>query len=239
MNLPVCVYPAYVEYNPLANVDDGSCATLQGCTANDVVNMDGYDYSVVQIGSQCWFKENLRTALYANGDPIPNLTNGEWTSTTSGAQAIYDNSDANLITYGRLYNWFAVADSRGLCPSGWHVPTDGEWMTLEMELGMTSSEANDSGWRGTDQGAQMKSSPSDSPSWNGTNTSGFSALPGGLRGDYYGYFGFEGYNGYWWSASPYGTSVAWVRFLYSDCDNVDRSLYSLRIGFSVRCLRDE
>ena len=85
-----------------------------------------------------------------------------------------------LIT-AALYNWYAVDDARGLCPSGWHVPTDGEYMTLEMALGMSESEANDTGWRGTDQGTQMKSSPSDDPSWNGTNTSGFSALAGGSR----------------------------------------------------------
>ena len=105
-----------------------------------------------------------------------------------GAQAIYNNDASNLADYGRLYNWYAVDDARGLCPSGWHVPTDGEYMTLEMELGMSESEANGQGWRGTDQGTQMKSSASDSPSWDGTNTSGFSGLAGGYRshsGDFY------------------------------------------------------
>ena len=143
---------------------------------------------------------------------------------------------ANLGNYGRLYNWYAVDDARGLCPSGWHVPTDGEYMTLEMELGMSSSEANSSGWRGTDQGAQMKASASDSPSWNGTNSSGFSALPGGYR-DFNGYFDNGGnVAAHFWSSSPSGS--AWHRILSSGYGNVYRHLYDQRNGFSVRCVRD-
>ncbi len=210
----------------------------------DAVSFDNYDYETVQIGSQCWFAENLRTEHYANGDAITgNLSASEWTSTSSGAQAIYDNDVLYLETFGRLYNWYAVDDSRGLCPSGWHVPTDGEWMTLEMELGMTSSEANSTGWRGTDQGAQLKASPSCDPSWNGTNISGFSALPGGYRYANLGHFSFAGDRGYWWSASQNASSYPWCRFLYSDDDFVNRYSGSTngfipQGGFSVRCLRE-
>ena len=224
-------------------------ATSSSCSGT--VRFDGYDYRIVEIGSQCWFAENLRSVHYANGDAIPgNLNDAEWTSTSSGAQTVYgegsstvyngsDDEVANLETYGRLYNWYAVDDSRGLCPSGWHVPTDGECMSLEMELGMSSSAAANIGYRGTDQGAQLKASAADSPSWNGTNTSGFSALPGGLRNGYNGDFSNEGYGGYWWSASPYGPSYAWNRKLYSGSDDVDRYYNLHRYGFSVRCLRDE
>jgi len=213
-------------------------ATSSSCSGT--VRFDGYDYRIVQIGSQCWFAENLRTEHYANGDAIPgNLRRSKWASASSGAQAIYDNGRANLKAYGRLYNWYAVDDPRGLCPSGWHVPTDGEWTTLEMELGMTSSEANDTGWRGTDQGAQMKSSSSDDPSWDGTNASGFSALPGGWRSYFDGIFSNGGNNSDWWSASPSGSSNAWSRNLNSDDDDVGRYSFYLRSGFSVRCLRDE
>ena len=101
--------------------------------------------------------------------------------TELGAQAIYNNDCSNLADYGRLYNWYAVDDARGLCPSGWHVPTDGEFMTLEMELGMSESEANRGRLARHRPRHQMKSSPEDSPSWNGTNTSGFSGLAGGVR----------------------------------------------------------
>ena len=145
---------------------------------------------------------------------------------------------ANLATYGRLYNWYAVNDARGLCPVGFHVPTDSEWMTLEMALGMTSAQANSTGWRGTDQASQLKASSNDSLPWNGTNTSGFSALPGGLRGYSNGAFDYLGDGGYWWSSSPSG-SDAWYRYLNSGGSNVGRGYDGyVRYGFSVRCVRD-
>ena len=209
---------------------------------------DGYTYDLLAIGDQCWFAENLRSEHYANGDVIPGeLNDGEWGSTTSGAVTVFgegtstvwsgsDDEVSNLADYGRLYNWYAVDDARGLCPSGWHVPTDGEFMTLEMELGMSESEANGTGWRGTDQGTQMKSSASDSPAWNGTNTSGFSALAGGYRVDN-GSFSDEGNYGCFWSSSPNG-ALAWYRLLSSGYTEVLRNFNLQREGFSVRCVRD-
>ena len=158
---------------------------------------------------------------------------GEGTSTVwSGS----DDEVSNLADYGRLYNWYAVDDARGLCPSGWHVPTDGEFMTLEMELGMSESEANGTGWRGTDQGTQMKSSASDSPAWNGTNTSGFSGLAGGYR-VYTGELHDEGNYGYFWSASANG-ALAWYRLLSSGYTEVSGTTTFSESGFSVRCVRD-
>ncbi|MDB4587661.1 fibrobacter succinogenes major paralogous domain-containing protein [bacterium] len=218
-------------------------------TCGNPVSYHGYDYETVLIGEQCWFAENLRTEHYGNGDAIAGELNDEdWSSTTAGAQAVYGEGASgcngecdeivNLDTFGRLYNWYAVDDARGLCPSGWHVPTDGEWMTLEMELGMSSSEANSTDWRGTDQGTQMKSSPSDTPSWNGTNLSGFSALAGGWRGFSSGDFGSGGSSCYWWSASLNGTSFAWIRYLGSDDVHVYRDDLNPRFGFSIRCVRD-
>ena len=201
------------------------------------VTFDGYTYDLVAIGDQCWFAENLRTEHYANGDAIPGeLSNSDWYETSIGAQAIYNNDDSFLSTYGRLYNWHAVDDLRGLCPSGWHVPTDGEYMILEMALGMSEADANSGNWRGTDQGTQMKSSPSDDPSWNGTNTSGFSALAGGLRYSG-GSFNFEGNRGYFWSSSLH-VAIAWSRSLYIENAEVGRYDYGPRWGFSVRCLKD-
>jgi uncharacterized protein (TIGR02145 family) len=151
-----------------------------------------------------------------------------------GSSAVYAGSSdevANLATYGRLYNWYAVNDSRGLCPSGFHVPSDGEWMTLEMALGMSSSQATSTGFRGTDQGTQMKTQ-----SWGGTNSSGFSALPGGGRNYHDGYFDDQGL-GLWWSSSPNGTD-AWYRYLLSGLSSVYRYYGYPRHGFSVRCVRD-
>ena len=247
---PGCTDPEAGNFNPEAVIEDGSCVDGPAeCGGASTVDFDGHTYDLVAIGDQCWFAENLRTEHYANGDAIPgDLSASEWASTSSGAQAVHGegssscegNCDevANLATYGRLYNWFAVDDPRGLCPSGWHVPTDGEWMTLEMELGMSSSEANSTGFRGTDQGAQLKSSSSDTPSWNGTNASGFSAFPGGSRDFSNGFFYDEGVSGFWWIASPIGATDAWIRGLWSSVDNVLRFSLDTRFGLSVRCVRD-
>jgi uncharacterized protein (TIGR02145 family) len=228
-----CTNSAFVEYNPLAIVDDGSCATLPGCTANDVVSMDGHEYSVVTIGVQCWFKENLRTTQYADGSAIPEVTDGTaWSSTNDGARTAPNDAASNsayfLGIYGYLYNWHAVNNSAGLCPTGWHVPTDGEWTELTNFLGGSSVAGN-----------KMKSSPSDEPFWNGNNSSGFSALPGGWRDPDYGSFGGEGSYGEYWSASPYGTQSAWKRNLAYGDGVVYRNRSDRRYGFSVRCLRDE
>ena len=238
-----CTDPAYLEYDVAANTDDGSCATLASTCVSPT--MDGYSYTVVEIGDQCWFAENLRTTVYGNGDVIPTgLTDGEWGSTTSGATAVYGEGSStcynyspdidacdeaqSLSEYGRLYNWYAVDDARGLCPSGWHVPTDGEWTDLEDFI--TSQ-----GFSGT-EGTALKSTYGWSGGGNGTDDFGFSALPGGSR--YYGFvfFLYAGYNGFWWSSSPSGGS-AWFRYLGNNDPDVSRSLNGPP-GFSVRCLRD-
>jgi uncharacterized protein (TIGR02145 family) len=229
-----CTDANAANFNPLAVIEDGSCTYGPAqCGGATTVTFDVHTYALVAIGTQCWFAENLSSDNYRNGDAIPgDLNNSQWTSTGSGAQAVYNNDSGSLATYGRLYNWYAVNDSRGLCPSGFHVPSDGEWMTLEMDLGMTSSEANATSWRGTDQGTQMKTS-----SWGGTNSSGFSALPGGGRSSGGGYFFDQGYFGYWWSSSPVG-NYAWYRYLGSGYSDVGRDDDYPRVGFSVRCVRE-
>jgi uncharacterized protein (TIGR02145 family) len=237
------------NFNPQAVIEDGSCTYGPAqCGGQSTVTFDGHTYALVGIGTQCWFKENLRNDNYRNGDPIPgNLNGSQWSSTAYGAQTVYGegsssvyagSSDevANLATYGRLYNWHATQDSRGLCPADFHVPSDGEWKTLEMALGMTPEQANALGWRGTDQGAQIKSTPADTPSWNGSNASGFSGWPVGYRG-LNGHFYFLGSSSYWWSSSPEGFD-AFARYLESGYASVYRYDYSPNAGFSVRCVRD-
>ena len=204
-------------------------ATASFTCGTSTVTFDGHDYSTVEIGAQCWFAENLRSTQYADGSSIAEVTdNSVWISTNDGARAAYNNDASNVTTYGYLYNWYAVDNSSGLCPTDWHVPTDEEWTALTTELGGESVA-----------GGKMKSSSTDSPSWNGNNSNGFSALPGGLRYDSNGYFNNEGSSGYWWSASPDGTSDAWYRRLGYAYDSVAQSSYGQRGGFSVRCLRDE
>ena len=223
------------------------CLSAGFNTCGDDIGYDGYNYETVQIGEQCWFAENLRNEHYGNGDVIPvELSDGDWSSTTNGAMTVYgegtstvysgsDDEVSNLADYGRLYNWYAV-NTGNLCPSGWHVPTDGDVMTLEMELGMSEAEANGTSDRGTDQGTQMKSSASDSPSWDGTNTSGFSGLAGGGRYNDGGFY-YGGNFGYFWSASAFGTN-AWYRALIGGNTEVNRYDSNRRNGFSVRCVLD-
>jgi uncharacterized protein (TIGR02145 family) len=231
-----CTDASAANFNPLAVIEDGSCTYGPAqCGGATTVTFDGHTYALVAIGTQCWFAENLRSDNYLNGDAIPgNLSDAQWTSTTSGAQTVYGegssavnagSSDevANLATYGRLYNWYAVNDSRGLCPSGFHVPSDGEWTVLENALGGSAVA-----------GTALKAA---SPAWDGTNSSGFSALPGGYRNGIYGDFFNQGNVGYSWSSSPSGAS-AWARDLYSGSSNVPRYYINPRHGFSVRCVRD-
>jgi len=202
-------------------------------SCGDPMNYHGYDYATVQIGDQCWFRENLRNEHYANGDAIPgDLSNSEWESTTEGAQAIYNNDASNLVDYGRLYNWYAVDDARGLCPTGWHVPTDGDFMTLEVELGLSEAEANSFGWRGSNQGYRMKSSIF----WDGSNTTGFSMLHGGLRNPN-GEFGFENNSGLVWSKSITANSGI-SRAFGTGYDSINKDSDHKNRGFSVRCLKD-
>ena len=197
----------------------------------------GYDYSTVQIGGQCWFSENLRSEDYRNGETISaGLSADEWGNSPTGAVASFQESVDSLEVYGRLYNWFAVVDSRGLCPSNWHVATDDEWKELEMSLGMSPEDTDGTYWRGSDQGTQLKSSNGWREDGDGTNTSGFSALPGGFRtaeGEFIDTYG----NGYWWSSSA-SNSNAWSRHLDWVDSRVYRLLHSQNRGYSVRCLKD-
>jgi uncharacterized protein (TIGR02145 family) len=196
------------------------------------VTYNGYTYSSVVLGNgQEWMAENLRTTNYRNGDPIPTgLDDATWSTTTAGAYAIYSNDNANDVIYGKLYNWYAVADSRDVCPIGWHLPTDGEWTTLTDYLGGEAVA-----------GGKMKTTGTQywfNPNQDATNESGFSGLPGGARSASSGNSYDVGNAGYWWSSTESSTTGAWFRFVMYIHDNVNRTGSSRRHGFSVRCLRD-
>ena len=219
----------------------------------DPLEYQGYDYETVQIGEQCWFAENLRAQNYRNGELIPSgLEDSAWQETSDGAVSVFGegasgcnhfspNGDAcdevwSLTEYGRLYNWYAVDDTRGLCPNEWHVPQDVEWQILEVALGMSQDEASTSGWRGTDQGRQLKSIYGWHSGLNGTNTSGFSGLPGGVR-NINGYMSSAGIDCIWWSSSLVD-SQAWYRYLSYAQEDILRTHGDHRLGHSVRCLKD-
>ena len=204
---------------------DGPVSPSWSC--GEAITYAGLGYSTVQIGDQCWFAENLRTTTYLNGDAIPqNLNDADWSSTTSGAMAFYQNDLTSQVAYGGLYNWYAVDDARGLCPSGWHVPTDGEWTVMTDHLGGEGIA-----------GSQMKAVYGWSNGDNGTNSSGFSGFAGGYRDYLNGNFFLAGNHAYWWSSSPNGSN-AWYRNLNSSGEYVSRSNNDPRFGFSVRCVRD-
>ena len=235
-----CTDAAATNYATNAVEDDGSCIYP--------VSFGGYTYDVVAIGDQVWFAENLRTTVYANGDSIAvYVSDSIWSTTTMGAVTIYGegdsdchhfapngdacDSDWSLSEYGRLYNWYAVDDARGLCPSGWHVPTDGEWTELEDYI---SSQ----GFSGTEHAA-LKSIygwVNTGSSGNGTDDFGFSAPPGGAR-HYSDFFYNAGSYGFWWSSSPNGGN-AWARNLNSNYPVIHQHFYNLQFGFSVRCIKD-
>ena len=208
-----------------------------------VTDIDGNVYQTVQIGDQVWMAENLKVTHYRNGDAIPNVTsNSEWAGLSTGAYCAYDDNESNADTYGYLYNWYAIDDSRNIAPEGWHVPTDAEWKELEMQLGMSQSEADDTGWRGTNEGSKLAGNAAlwhNGDLENNTNfgTSGFNALPGGYR--YYGgYYGDMGYGGYFWSSTESGSDDAWSRTLGYGSSEVYRYYSYKPGGFSVCCLRD-
>jgi uncharacterized protein (TIGR02145 family) len=185
----------------------------------------------ITIGNQAWSSTNLNVSSYRNGDVIPQVTDQTtWNSLTTGAWCWYNNDSVTYAaTYGKLYNWYAVNDTRGLAPSGWHIPTDAEWTILTNYLGGTSIA-----------GGKMKKNGTSnwkSPNTGATNESGFSALPGGSR-ESDGAFTNVGNFGCWWSASENTPTTA--RFSYLDysfagvlilTDNKKRA-------FSVRCVRD-
>jgi len=204
------------------------------CGTSTVSDVDNNVYNTVQIGTQCWTQSNLKVSKYRNGDNIPTgLSNSAWQNTTSGAYAIYNNDPVNDGLYGKLYNHYAVTDSRGLCPTGWHVPSDAEWTTLENQLGGSSVAG------GALKSTAMQPTPGgwNSPNTGATNSSGFTALPGGLR-YFFGGFTNMPSDGYWWSSSVSSGSYAWDRDLYNGYSTINRSYYSRTYGFSVRCCRD-
>jgi len=183
----------------------------------------------VVIGTQQWMEKNLDVMTYRNGDVIPQVTDAAaWAGLTTGAWCWYSSSADNGAIYGKLYNWYAVNDPRGLAPQGWHIPTDAEWTTLSTLLGGVV-------------GGKMKTTGTtrwNTPNTSATNESGFAGLPGGYR-LFNGTFESVGIFGVWWSATEYyGSMNAWARSLHYFNGSLARANDSKKSGFSVRCLRD-
>ena len=206
-----------------------------------VTDTDGNVYETVTIGDQVWMAENLKVTHYRNGDEISNvIDNEDWFNITTGAYCSFNNDDSNIDTYGLLYNWYAVSDSRDLAPLGWHIPTDEEWKKLEIFIGMSQTEADDTSYRGTDEGGKLKETSTThwlSPNEGATNSSGFSALPGGYLLSN-GFFGLGTYGAWWSSSTEDSNDHAWHRYLYYYTSDIYRNPSHKEDGFSVRCVKD-
>jgi uncharacterized protein (TIGR02145 family) len=221
-------------------------------TGTFIDSRDNTEYSWVQIGSQTWMAENLKY--------LPSVV-GPGTGSNSEAYCYVNGYDGtsisaakateNYATYGVLYNWTAAMNGaessdanpsgvQGICPDGWHLPSDAEWKQLEMYLGMSETDVNSTGWRGTVEGGKLKEAGTThwaDPNAGANNESGFTALPGGncyIDGSFYNVRNY----GSWWSSTEYDTNFAWRRYLYYGTSNVYRDYNYKIMGYSVRCLRD-
>lgn len=191
---------------------------------------NGNYYSIVKIGSQTWMAENLKATKFRNGDDITNLTNNaDWSMFTISSWCNYNNDAANVTNFGRLYNWYAISDSRNIAPIGWHVASDSEWTMLTTALGGE-----------TLSGGKLKETSLNhwlSPNSSATNETGFTAVPGGNRLTS-GQFENLGNKGNWWSLTENGSNYAWYRYMYTGTASVVRDYYNKNVGFSVRCVKD-
>lgn len=191
---------------------------------------DGKTYSTVMIGTQCWFAQNLNV-----GTKVPSSAG----QTEDGVfeKYCYNDDDANCAVYGGLYQWdeamlyTLTPGAQGICPAGWHLPTDAEWTTLTTFLGGEAvaggklKEAGTTHWL--------------SPNTGATNETGFTALPGGIRNGTAPYFDGLGYYGFWWSSNVYNTYTAWYRYMSTSVADISRGYLGYRdLGYAVRCLKD-
>ena len=220
---------SYIGRDPYPKVGGFSVRCVKDTPPSTITDIDGNVYQTVTIGAQVWMAENLKVTHYRNGDSIPNIEQpGEWLAQTAGAYCNYDNDTSMGNTYGRLYNFAAVADSRELAPVGWHVATDAEWQTLIDTLGGDVT----AGDKLKEAGTAHWSNPN-----SGTNESGFCALPGGSR-QYEGAFLDLSVYGVFWSSTEHSADFAWLRGLYYATGYIQTGGAYKPYGYSVRCVRD-
>jgi len=201
---------------------------------NGVTDIDGNSYSSIIINGQEWMSENLRTTRYANGDSIPNVTDAtQWSNLNSGAWAHYNNDSQYENPYGKLYNWFAVSDTRNVCPNGWHASTNDEWLSIadyvggyEVAGGKMKSVGN------IDDSTGLWSSPN-----LATNESGFSGLPGGSRAPD-GIFQLMHGHGDWWTSTLLDPNNSYFRYMGNNYIDLSGGSTDLKYGLSVRCIKD-
>jgi len=220
---------------------------------NGVTDIDGNNYKTIILGTQEWMAENLKVTKYSNGNPIPNIANNaQWSGLTTGAWSNYNNNNANNAIYGKLYNWYAVTDTRNICPLGWHAPNEAEWITLFSFIDPYTNVDNPNFINGVERsnfyaGGMMKATGTlqtqdglwQHPNFEASNGSGFSSLPVGERYSN-GTFSPNGFEANWWIAQDYSPSI--------NCWTIKVDIYEGGIrknnsvvktsGHPLRCVRD-
>ena len=195
-----------------------------------VLDVDGNLYHTVTIGSQIWLKENLQVMKYTNLDAITNITGiNDWANLSSGAYCNYDNNTSNVSIYGRLYNWYAVHDSRKVCPTGWHVPSNDEWNTLITNLGGYAAA-----------GGKLKETGTvhwNTPNTGASNSSDYTALPGGYRYATGSFFDLKD-GGYFWTSTGAGNNAYSWELFHDDEAIYNSSNNDAKNGYTVRCIKD-
>ena len=187
----------------------------------------GKTSKTVKIANQIWTTENLSVSTYRNGDTIPQIQDSiAWSNLTEGAWCYYENKKENGIKYGKLYNWYAVNDPRGLAPKGFHIPSHKEWTQLTDSLGGAENFA----------GKKLKSKIGWGKDGVATNETGFNAIPGGLRTGLGKFLNFD--TGYIWTSSEQNSSHALLRVFVSDFNSIVLIYYPKQTAMSVRCVKD-
>jgi uncharacterized protein (TIGR02145 family) len=217
------------------------------------VDFHGFTYRIIKIGERWWMKENLRSTRYSNGDMINKvIDNTKWKDLQYYDKAYcHYNNDSILYSqpYGVLYTWAAAMNgatnerAHGVCPIGWHVPSDTEWKEMEDSLGnMSETELNSIGWRGSNEGNKLKEAGTahwTTPNSGATNESGFTALPSGQRGCDDGvFYDLQNY-AHFWTSSFFDTYYAWYRRLYYNYSTINRNNYKKNHGRAIRCVKDK
>ena len=224
---------SFIDRFPNSNYNERAVKVLDSISigarlGKGLFDIDGNKYKTVIIGNQEWMAENLRTSKYTNGKPIPNLSkNDQWNSLNIGGCSMYNHLQNNNLSYGRLYNWYAV-NTGNLCPSGWYVPSNDDWNELIEFIG----GEDDAGGKLKESGLNLWQSPNE----GGTNNTLFKAKPAGYR-DANGYFGSLGNGSYWWTSSGYNENGASYFEVKYDHGKVESNSTDERYGFSVRCIK--
>jgi len=211
-----------------------------GCTPEDghrgvLKDNEGNEYKTIVIGEQVWMADNLRSKKYSDGSEIANIR-------------AYNDDESMVAVYGYLYNYEAATRGgtdkkgrlQGACPRGWHMPTDDEWKTLELHLGLSAADADLMAWRGTIEGGMLKEAGTahwQAPNAEATNTTGFTALPGGYYNAGSGYTGM-GVTAYFWSTTEKSSIEVWNRVLQNSAGHIGRYPSGKDLGFCIRCVKN-